>query len=654
MKRLTQWILAGCFLASGTAVQAQARFLIRFTDKAFSPFTLSAPEAFLSPRAVARRARYGLQPDSTDLPVTPRYLDSLRSLPGITVLNASRWLNQVSVQASDPAALEGLQRFPFVRSVRRVASRTAAPVSAKLATPVPGPVTAQRTTGIQDTFRYGQSFAQVHIHNGEFLHRIGLRGENMAIGMLDAGFFNYSGLRAFDSIRAGGQVWDTWDFVARHQSVEEDHAHGMQCLSTIAANIPDQFVGTAPKASFYLYRTEDAPTEYEIEEHNWVCGAERVDSAGGDLISSSLGYTTFDDPTTSHRYEDLDGNTTIAAIGADLAARKGILVFNSAGNEGTDPWRYIATPADADSIVAVGAVTRNGEPAAFSSYGPSADGQVKPDVASVGQGTVIQLINNAIGTGNGTSFACPNLAGLAACLWQGFPEASNMDIIGVLRASAHQASAPDNRMGYGIPDMKKAVHLLLAPVTTATATVDGCRVTLGWTGKDMEAMRYDVERKLPGDTGFVKTASVPGSGKVWGNRTHAYTEEVPVAGVTVQYRIRQYLDTSAAAGEAYSFFLDTVTVTVQAPCISGASLRVVPNPVRNTVFRLEYLSPEALPDVWIRVVDEAGRTYYQERTSLPAGLFTREYPASHLAKGIYFVSLFQGKRLLGTARMIRL
>ena len=180
-----------------------------------------------------------------------------------------------------------------------------------------------------DVYDYGLSAAQVAIHNGQFLHNIGLRGQNMIIGMLDAGYQNYLTVKAFDSVRANGQILGTYDFVAGEVSVNEDNAHGMQCLSTIAANIPGQFVGTAPKASFYLFRTEESATEYPIEEHNWVCGAERVDSAGGDVISSSLGYYdfqgVFNSPLYNHVYADMNGNKTIPAIGADLAAKKGIL-----------------------------------------------------------------------------------------------------------------------------------------------------------------------------------------------------------------------------------------------------------------------------------------------------------------------------------------
>jgi subtilisin family serine protease len=361
----------------------------------------------------------------------------------VTILNISKWLNSVTIQTTDAAALAKINGFSFVQTSSPIAARMASDRNKFEQEQIQKPSVSHKETGIaSDFFDYGSSFAQIHIHNGEFLHNIGLRGEGMQIGMLDAGFQNYLTVRAFDSARANGQFLGTWDFVAKETSVNEDNPHGMQCLSTIAANIPGQFVGTAPKASFYLFRSEDASSEYPIEEHNWVCAAERVDSAGGDMISSSLGYNSFDAPlaTQSHTYADMDGNTTMAAIGADLAAKKGILVMNSAGNEGGNSWGKIITPADGDSVMAVGAVNASGIPAGFTSRGPSSDGQVKPDVASVGVATVVQLQNNTIGTNNGTSFSAPNMAGLTACLWQGFQEFTNIKIINALQRAGSRAT----------------------------------------------------------------------------------------------------------------------------------------------------------------------------------------------------------------------
>jgi subtilisin family serine protease len=559
------------------------RYIIRFKDKGSSTYTLNNSSAYLSERAIQRRQRFSIAIDSTDLPITERYLDSLKAIPGVFVLNASKWLNQVSILVTDPNALNKINTFPFVLTSARIANRLRTDVNLP-AKEFEGPgesvgsPSAQRIT--TDVFSYGNSFEHVHIHNGEFLHNIGLRGQNMIIGMLDAGFQNYTGMTSLDSARNNGQILGTWDFVDRHSSVVEDNAHGSQCLSLIASNIPGTLVGTAPKANFYLFKTEDVWSEYPIEEHNWVCGAERVDSAGGDLISSSLGYRTFDDPSLNHTYADMNGNTTMAAIGADLAAKKGILVVAAAGNDGNSGWHYILTPADGDSVLAVGAVNTSGQPWSGSSYGPSADGRVKPDVAAVGQGAFVQYPNNTIGSGNGTSYACPNMAGLTTCLMQGFPEFNNMKIIKALRQAGSNVATPNDRIGYGIPDMKKAVMSLLKEFASSSATVADCKSTISWTSKDVATMKYEIERKAPNETSFKKIKEIPGTGSVFSIHSYSYNDTLyGLATGTASYRIKQVIDTASAT--LASDYIDTVTIEVNSLC-SLNDLNVLLNSLKAT------------------------------------------------------------------------
>ena len=262
-------------------------------------------------------------------------------------------------------------------------------------------------------------------------------------------------------------------------------------------------------------------------KNNWVCGAERSDSLWSDVISSSLGYYDFDNATFNYMYTDMNGNTTISAIGADLAAKKGMLVFNAVGNEGDGAWHFLITPSDGDSVVAVGAVNAAGVVGGFSSYGPSSDRQIKPDMASVGVNALIQSTANTVGTGSGTSFACPNMAGLGTCLWQGFPEYNNMKIITALRQAGHKAGNPDDRVGYGIPNMKLAFAKLLIDYATSSSTVTGCRIGISWNSKDMDAMRYEVERKAPGETVYTKIADVNAqAGSILANRTYQYNNDL--------------------------------------------------------------------------------------------------------------------------------
>jgi serine protease AprX len=412
-------------------------------------------------------------------------------------------------------------------------------------------------------------------------------------------------------------------------------------------------VGTAPKAAFYLFRSEDASTEYLVEEHNWVCAAERVDSVGGDLISSSLGYNLFDNAAFNHTYADMNGNTTMAATGADLAARKGIMVVNSAGNEGNNTWKFIVTPADGDSVLAVGAVSATGAVASFSSYGPSSDGQVKPDLASVGLGTLVQYPDNTLGPNNGTSFAAPNLAGLVTCLWQGFPEFNNIRVLNALRASGNIAGTPNDRIGFGIRDMKKATMILLKAFATSAAASANCRATLTWASKDVSAMRYDIERKLPGQNTFMKIAERPGTGSVFSTRNYQFDDDLTeVAQGQISYRIRQVIDTSAAG--FFADYIDTASLILNTNCISGSnSVTVMPNPTRgSTVVRVS--TPNASERLTLQLYNSKGQLVKEIRTSKPAGLSFFEISLYPFASGKYYLRVYQDETLVETKELLRL
>jgi len=663
MKKIFGCLITVLSFAQITNAQV-SRYIVKFKDKGSNSFSLSNPASYLSQRAIDRRTKYSIIIDSSDLPVTACYIDSIKLSGAVTILNISKWLNGISIQTNDAAALAKINGFPFVQSMSGIALRTAIATSGtdKFEKEKEQLSPQFKETGVTaDFFNYGLSFDQVHIHNGEFLHNIGLRGQNMIIGILDAGFNNYQTLKAFDSVRTNGQISGIYDFVAKDNSVNEDNAHGMQCFSTIAANIPGQFVGTAPKANFYLFRTEDASSEYPIEEFNWVCGAERVDSVGGDIISSSVGYTTFNAPLSAynHTYADMNGNTTMAAIGADLAAKKGILVVNAAGNEGADTvagWKYIVTPADGDSVLAVGAVTATGVAANFSSYGPSSDGQIKPDVASLGVGTIIQQPNNSVGGGNGTSFACPNLAGLITCLWQGFPEFNNMKIINALRQSASKAASPDVRIGYGIPNVKKALASLLKDFATASASVSNCTATIQWISKDVSSMKYEIERKLPGQSNFMKTAERFGTGNAFG--THpAYQYQDVLSGInsgTITYRLRQIIDTSAAGLTA--IYIDTVTIDLQAACIDASLIDVTlaPNPARD-LLTVRVTTPNASSSIVIQIFNSNGQLMSSlNKSKAPGTAFFDDVSLARFAKGKYYVNVYDNNKLIATKQLIKL
>jgi subtilisin family serine protease len=454
-----------CFCCGLTNAFAQPiqNYFIGFKDKIGSPYSLDQPTAFLSERSIARRTRQQIVLSEQDLPVNPTYIQAVQST-GIELLNRSKWMNGITVRIADTnqiaSTLQAIASLSCVKNttaIKRIAQgNSQTQTNDKLSVPVLRIAEGKANTSSD----YGYGYNQIHMLNGDYMHQQGFRGKGIQIAVLDAGFKNANQIPAFDSIRTRGQILATHDFVVGDDEVYSDDQHGCCVLSSIACNLPGELIGTAPDASFYLLRSEDNASEHLIEEYNWVSAAEYADSAGADIISSSLGYSTFDGGISSHTYAELDGKTTPVTQGAEAAFARGILVVNSAGNEGTGNWRYIIAPADGDHVMAIGAVDSLGIKANFSSFGPASDGAIKPDVATQGKGTWLADPYGNLFSGNGTSFACPILSGMAACLWQAAPKATNTEIKQAIEQSASQAAAPDFALGNGIPDFAKALYFL--------------------------------------------------------------------------------------------------------------------------------------------------------------------------------------------------
>jgi len=455
MGKLFIFVFAITFLAS-SGLTAQNYYWVGFTNKANSPWSLQEPEAYLSQRAIERRERQLIAVDSLDLPVNPGYVAGILQL-GATLVHTSKWMNGVTVKATGSEFESGASQLPFVREVQLTKR---AFETKSIRNKFKEPESPDRLLDI-DTNLYGASAAQVSQLNAHYLHNQDYKGQGIHIAVLDAGFYKADELQAFDSLWAGGQILGTRDFAGGNQ-VFQEHYHGMSVLSAMGGNIPGQLIGTAPKASYWLIRSEDVFSEFLIEEDNWVAAAEFADSVGADIINSSLGYFLFDDPGMDHSYSDMDGNTTRVTKGANIAATRGMLIFASAGNEGrnSETWRYIIAPSDGHHVIGVGAVNGEGIAAPFTSHGPASDGSVKPNVAAVGWNTIIQRQNGTVGPGNGTSFSSPVIAGAAACLWQANPQATSMDMKNAIEQSAHLYDQPDTLMGYGIPDLKLADKII--------------------------------------------------------------------------------------------------------------------------------------------------------------------------------------------------
>lgn len=454
MKLHVKWmlILVASLIAEQTSAQ---KFFIRFTDKANSAYSVSNPSAFLSARAIARRTLHSIPVTEQDLPVNQNYIDGVVA-QGAGLISRSKWFNGITV-VCDSSVLANIMTLPYVLNSTKVIRPVSNPNNTKFETGIPF---ARRSELRTSSFDYGFAYNQIHLMNGEYLHNNGYTGSGMVIAVLDAGFYSVDNLTAFDSLRNRNGILGTWDFVDNNFSVYEDDTHGMEVLSTIAGNVPGELVGTAPDADFWLLRTEDVFSENIIEEYNWAAGAEFADSVGADVITSSLGYSEFDDSTASHTYADMNGHTCPSSIAADIAVSKGILVVASAGNSGNNLWHYISAPADGDSVLAVGAVDSDGNYVSFSSYGPSSDGDIKPNVAAKGANATVADPFGTIGGANGTSFSCPILAGAATCLIQAHPDKSVIEVKQAIEKSANYFNTPTDTLGYGIPNFSSADFIL--------------------------------------------------------------------------------------------------------------------------------------------------------------------------------------------------
>ena len=459
-------LLLGLVPAAARAQGTVRRHIIYFQDKNGSPYSVSQPQAFLSARALARRSKQGIAIKPRDLPVSPTYVAQVRAVAGSPqVRYTSRWLN-AAVVACDSATLARIYQLPSVRGGQTLSTTPQPPRPAPAVQPSPA---AQ--SGETPRATYGQAYAQAEVIGAVAMHAAGYRGEGMQIAVFDAGFPGADQLGALQLLQQQNRVAGTRNFVDGGRQVYQRNSHGTNCLGLIGGELPGTYVGTAPHATFHLCITEDVGSEYPVEEANWLAAAEYADSVGVDVISSSLGYNTFDRPATSHTYADLNGRTAIGSLAALGAARVGMVVVNSAGNDGSNAWHYIGVPADADSIITVGAVDSLRQHAGFSSYGPTADGRLKPTLSAMGVASAVLSPAGAVVRGNGTSYACPELAGLVAGFWQANPQLTAQEVIGALCRSASQAQHPDNTLGFGIPNFEAAYNLLhpQAPLGTLPA-----------------------------------------------------------------------------------------------------------------------------------------------------------------------------------------
>jgi len=435
-------------IAHGQTIADKYYYRVYLKDKGGNNINNIALSDLVSQRAVERREKAGITgADFRDLPVWKEYLNQLTSA-GLTLHCTSKWMNTALFRSKTLFDINSILVLPFVADVKTVKRPGAkSSFSNKL-----------DFQEVADDFTsYDRPITMV---NGYPLHNSGFTGSNVLIAVLDGGFINVELISSLAHLRNRKGIKHTFDFVNKSGLVYNSSTHGTAVLSILAGKSDGFLAGTATGADYLLLKTEDVLSEYPCEEDFWAAGAEFADSLGADIISSSLGYYNFDDPTLNYKYSDLDGNTAFVTKAADIAASKGILVVNSAGNERNNEWQRIIFPSDGDSVLASSAVQGNNIISSFSSAGPASDSRIKPDISTMGVSVPLQTVNNSVTRGNGTSFSCPVLSGMAACLIQAVPEAGNFDIIEAIMSSADRFNSPDSLYGYGIPDMLAALNKL--------------------------------------------------------------------------------------------------------------------------------------------------------------------------------------------------
>ncbi len=442
MKRLLILILFFQNLIVSEA--AILKYAVYFTDKANSSYSITSPQDFLSLKSIQRRLKEGVILSEQDLPVSTTYLSQLNAITKVHYV--SKWLN-AAIISHDEVFLSDVESLPFVDRIEYLG---------------PSNFINARLDKTQEKLELEETISSINnnLIGVDEIKAQNITGKGVLLASLDAGFPGVNTMDGFVHVFDHDGVIDTYDFVNGNKDVYSNHYHGTATLSLIAGNIPDVFYSPAPEVDLLLYITEDVNSEYRIEEYNWISAAERADSVGVDIITSSLGYTDFDDLSMDYTSSQLDGKTSVITRAADWAASKGIIVITSAGNYGNNSWYYVGMPADCFTCVSVGSVDAGKVQSVFSSFGPTADWRIKPDLMAMGSAVPILFPDNSMPSFNGTSLAAPQVAGLFAALFEAFPNHTSEQIKEAVFISADRYSTPDNQYGYGIPNFVAASNYL--------------------------------------------------------------------------------------------------------------------------------------------------------------------------------------------------
>ena len=562
-------VLFFVFLQLAFAEDAE-RYWIFFKDKG----QISGAEesyktaAVLSQKAVERRSLRSSSALLTysDLPPSGYYIRQLENL-GIKIHQQSHWLNAVSCYLNG-ADKKQIARFSFVQRISPVKTYMRAEGRNGLFPPVLNKL---------DNEEYGPSLNQNAMLGIPASHAAGLHGEDILIAVFDTGFILDH--EVFNQI----QIADTWDFIHNDSDVDNDegdlpsqHNHGSEVLAVLAGYKPGELIGPAYRARFLLAKTEDLSSETHLEEDNWVAAAEWAERAGADIISTSVGY----DYSVGYTYEDMDGNTAIITRAADLAVKKGVAVLSAAGNEGLSAWKYIGAPADGDSVIAVGGVRPDGTYWPSSSQGPTYDGRLKPDLAA--QAQQVYSINSAsideYQYVNGTSYACPLVAGTAAIVLSAMPFLNPIALRDTLKHYASRYKNPDNFVGSGLVDMERLIVFVLnkpgVHLLEFTGSPGPGRNFLAWiVDREIGNTKWLVRRR-EGNAPFQTISEIESIPSATGIQSYSYTDDDISSGRPFIYRLFAVIQT----GE--ELFVDSLTLSSLAP--AGLSLlHNYPNPFND-------------------------------------------------------------------------
>ena len=621
------------FISINLAVSGTERFWVYFNDKGADNSGLEKTYiSTLSDRALERRRSQLIELDALDLPVNPMYIENLQKT-GVTIHRKSRWFNAVSVYLNDISS-ERILALPFVVAIE--------PVLGFRGTKKP---LAKSQTGTEIAFTdYGGSQNQNSMLGVPEIHELGYSGENVRIALFDTGFLlEHEALQHVNVI-------DTYDFVQGDDNVANEpgdapgqHNHGTTVLAVIGGYQPGKMIGPAYSAEYVLAKTEDISSETHVEEDNWVAAVEWADSLGVDIISSSLGYSIFDTGEGDYTYEDMDGETTIVTRGANIATRKGIAVFSSAGNEGNKKWQYITAPADGKDVIAMGGVMSDGEYWGVSSRGPTSDGRIKPDLAAQGQGvyTISPGTLDEYMTGSGTSFSCPLGAGTAALVLNLDPTLTASELRGLMKSSASQADNPDNFLGYGIIDLVTIASVLKREhqviITDFNISANEGNNSLSWDSKiEIDNKVWSILRSEEGGQP-VEIYQLQGEEFSLSAKSYRYND----FDIKGNKRYDYFLMTTSGNGE--TFLLDSMSVTSKNP----AAVKILtnfPNPFNNTTIISFSLNNQ--DKVRLDIYDITGRrvnTLLDSRI-LPADYYLVEWngltdSGASVSSGSYFAVL---------------